>query len=235
LNSAPSIWIYGSVARGDVDDRSDIDVLVVGDADDWRHLLASNETVAPLVDKGRELSPMRFTWRELEAMASYGSLFLHHVKIEGRPLVSQADDALADLLKTLPPYDRAAQEIRAFRTVLQDVRRSIVGGHSPAFELAVIATALRHAFILGCYVTGEPDFGRTSPFRRLCPILDQPPLMASDLATLYQFRLYQHDRAPAPFHATTKDVRNWLEIADALIASIQERVDVFDRTVPRAA
>lgn len=235
MSRPPSIWIYGSVARGDVDDRSDVDVLVVGDAGDWRHSIAGDETLAVLVGKRRELSAMRFTWRELDAMAAYGSLFLHHVKLEGRPLVRQPDDPLVEVLDALPPYGRAAHEIRAFQTVLKDVRASILGEHSSAFELAVIATALRHAFILGCYVTGEPDFGRTSPFYRLCPVLKQPQRMANALATLYQFRLHQHDRAPAPFDPTTADVRNWLEIADALFTAIREQVDVFDRTVHRAA
>jgi hypothetical protein len=99
----------------------------------------------------------------------------------------------------------------------------------------VVATALRHAFILGCYVSGHPDFGRTSPFKRLCQSLRQPPAVASDLARLYEFRLHQHDRARAPFKAQTDDVVAWLDTAERLFAVIQERVDVFDRTVHRAA
>ena len=227
--------MYGSVARGDVDDRSDIDLLMVGDVDAYPDPLAGDATVAALVADGHEPSTMRFTWREVEAMAAYGSLFLHHVKLEGRPLVSQPDDPLTTLLEALPPYRRATQEMEAFQVVLDDVQRSILGPHGPAFELGVVATALRHAFILGCYVTGEPDFGRTSPFRRLCPILNRPLRTASDLATLYEFRLYQQGRAPAPFAATTNDVCMWLRIAGGLFANIQERVDVFDRTLSRPA
>jgi len=230
-----SIWIYGSVARGDADGCSDVDVLIAGDGDGCELVLADNRPLIALTDDGSKLSPMRFGWSELDAMAAYGSLFLHHLRLEGRPLTHQRDDPLAVLLETLPPYQRAAQEMSAFRTVLQDVRESILGPHSPAFELAVIATALRHAFILGCYVTGQPDFGRATPFRRLCLALNQPPRMASDLATLYQFRLYQQERAAAPFSPTTIDVCSWLNIAEELFATIQERVDVFDRTVHRAA
>ncbi|MGD0715134.1 MAG: nucleotidyltransferase domain-containing protein [Gaiellaceae bacterium] len=232
-----SVWIYGSVARGDADDHSDVDVLVAGDGDGdgWQLALAGHPMLAALTDEGRKLSPMRFAWHELDAMAAYGSLFLHHLRLEGRPLTQPPDDGLRVLLKALPPYQRAAEEIRAFRTVLQDVRRSTLGPHSPAFELAVIATALRHAFILGCYVAGQPDFGRTSPFRRLCPALGQPDRMAADLAMLYEFRLYQHERAPAPFRAMTTDVHKWLKTAEALFATIQETVDVFDRTVHRTA
>jgi hypothetical protein len=183
----------------------------------------------------QSISPMRFSWRELDSMAAYGSLFLHHLRLEGRPLTRAPDDPLALLLEALPPYQRAAQEMRAFRTVLEDVRQSVLSAHSPAFELGVIATALRHAFILGCYVTGQPDFGRTSPFERLCRSLEEPRGLTRELATLYEFRLHQHDRGPAPFNATTNDVVTWLRVAERLFATIQERVDVFDRTVHRAA
>jgi hypothetical protein len=177
---------------------------------------------------------MHFTWQEIDGMADYGSLFLHHLKLEGRP-VTHERDRLTDLLSTLPPYRRAGQEVRAFRTVLDDVRESVVGAHSPVFELAVIATALRHAFILGCYVSGQPDFGRTSPFRRLCRILGEPPTIANDLATLYEFRLFQHDRAVTPFTATTDTVREWLDKADQLLSRIREKVDVFDRALHQPA
>jgi predicted nucleotidyltransferase len=235
MKRTSSVWVYGSVARGDSDRRSDVDLLVATDTDDWQAALAADPRIAPFVNGDSQLSPMRFSWHELDSMAAYGSLFLHHLRLEGRSLTQRPDDPLVLLLERLPPYQRAAQEMQAFRTVLQDVRRSILGAHSPAFELAVIATALRHAFILGCYVTGQADFGRTSPFERLCPSLRQPRGLASDLATLYQFRLHQHDRGPTPFDASTDDVVAWLRIAERLFATIQERVDVFDRTVHRAA
>ena len=227
-----STWLYGSTARGDADELSDVDILVVSDGGEWLKVLdvATYGTAGADV---RRLSPLHFSWTEIGAMAEYGSLFLHHVRLEGRSLTDQ-DDRLADLLARLPPYQRAGQEIRAFQTVLGDVRQSVARAHSPPFELAVVATALRHAFILGCYVSRQPDFGRTTPFHRLCRMLGEPPALAADLATLYEFRLYQHDRAAIPFTPNTADVHRWLDKADALLAKIQQRVDAFDRTLHRA-
>src|SRR5207249_617017 len=138
---------------------------------------------------------MKFSWDEITAMHAYGSLFLHHLKAEGRPITTVANDPLAAALETLPPYQRATQEIDAFTVVLRDVAASLEGDHSPPFELAVVATALRHAFILGCYVTGQPNFGRSSPFRRLGHEMGLSSQLISDIEELYGFRLYQQGRA----------------------------------------
>jgi hypothetical protein len=228
-----SVWVYGSFARGDADARSDIDVLVAGDGVGWLDAVAGDAELWPLVRDGHQLSPMQFSWEELGSMCAYGSLFLHHVKLEGRPIAPTVNEPLAGLLAALPQYRRATQEMRAFTTVLQDVAESLSGDHSPKFELAVVATALRHAFILGCYVTGQPDFGRTTPFWTLVRELQLPAQTAEDLGKLYEFRLHQHDRAPAPFEATTDDVREWLCLADTLFGAIRRRVDDFDRALPR--
>jgi hypothetical protein len=174
---------------------------------------------------------MTFRWSELEKMAEYGSLFLHHIRLEGRPLTPVEQDGLQSMLETLPPYQRARQEIAAFQVVLNDVELATERAHSPSFELAVIATAFRHAFILGCYVVGTPDFGRTTPFETLAPRLGLSRHQVRDLKRLYQFRLHQHDRAPEPFAATTEIVREWLRLAATLFNAISRRVDEFDRAM----
>lgn len=235
LRERSSVWVYGSAARGDADERSDVDILVVGDGQGWRDAVATDAEAARLLREGRQLSPMHFSWAEIEAMCGYGSLFLHHVKLHGRTLLPADGDQLCLLLDELPPYRRALQEMEAFAIVLDDVAAALAADHSPTFELAVIATALRHAFILGCYVEGEPDFGRTTPFYRLARELDLPSETANELARLYEFRLHQQGRAPVPFQPATNDVRYWLEVADTLLATIRRRVNDFDRAVSRAS
>jgi hypothetical protein len=235
LNQPQAVWLYGSVARGDPDAHSDIDVLVLSDGPALapvRELVKRDSLAAQQLGCGSEVSIMQFTWKEVTQMASYGSLFLHHVNLEGRPLLTDDDGRSELLLRELAPYARGLDEMECFRAVLSDVKSSLDAEHSPVFELSVIATALRHAFILGCYVRGRPSFGRSAPFRQLTSELGRSSAFADELGRLYDFRLYQYGRTEVPFKPTSEDVAQWLEIANGLLSQIGSSVDDFYRSVP---
>jgi hypothetical protein len=205
------VWLFGSVARGDTDELSDVDVLVAGTLEP--------QTLSLLQYPRSRMSVVRYDWTELRQMARYGSLFLHHVRLEGKPLSSPCESELAVLLAALPPYGRAQQELSSFESVLDDVECALRDDHSPAFELAVIATALRHSCILGCYAVGEPTFGRGSAFRLFLGRAGREDLIEAALQ-LYEFRLYEDGRGPLPFKATTKDVRLWLTHAREVLHAV---------------
>lgn len=216
MSLTSEIWLYGSRARGDVDAASDIDVLVAGELEE--------QALVGLPYPREQLSIVRYDWDELEHMVAYGSLFLHHVKLEGRPLVSDPTSYLLALLETLPRYERANRELASFVTVLDDVECSLSGDHSPAFELSVIATALRHACILGCYAIGRPTFGRESAFRNFLGHTGFEELIPQS-QLLYMFRLYEDHRAPAPYEASTEDVRSWLDRVRQVIGVVEGCLD----------
>lgn len=213
--TSTEVWLYGSTARGDTDDRSDVDVLVVGDPR------------FPLTTVGLDASviPSSYTWREIEHMAEYGSLFLHHIRLEGRPLVETTSRRLRGLLEALPRYVRANQELDSFERVVADVGASIDRDHSPAFELAVLATAARHAAILGCYLLGEPEFGRHRAFRRLLPQLGYTPACVMWFERLYDYRVMEN-RGEAPATSPQSgDVRRAVSAVRKMIGKVRRLVD----------
>jgi hypothetical protein len=210
------VWLFGSTARGDTDELSDVDVLVAGSLDP--SVLQSLD-----LPQGR-LSIVRYEWPELRHMAAYGSLFLHHVRLEGRPLQPAGGPALTDLLSRLPAYERAERELHSFEAVLADVESAVAGDHSPPFELAVIATTMRHACILGCYAIGQPTFGRRAAFSVFLRHVDRGSLVES-ANRLYHFRLFEDGRSAIPYRPTTRDVMQWLRITSRVIEEVQFAID----------
>ncbi len=156
--SALEVWLYGSQARRLADEQSDTDILVVTDdavTAPPQHLLAPFHRV----------TVSRYQWSEIVAMHSYGSLFLDHIRREGVRLDGPPNKSrLHALVKTLPKFTRATQDLKAFKSAVAEARLSLVNQGWPDFELKVMAAVARHAAILGCYCSGQPDYGRESPF-----------------------------------------------------------------------
>src|SRR5438552_4163356 len=99
MNELNTLWLYGSYARRDSDSWSDVDLLLVSNSELVEEGLGVEETLrrADLnlaeipelntwVTEPSKLSISRYTWNEIEEMASYGSLFLHHLRLEGESL-----------------------------------------------------------------------------------------------------------------------------------------------------
>jgi len=153
------IWMYGSRARGDADDLSDTDVLVIADPGTQVESLIA-ELAFPAI------SVSRYSWSEMERMWQYGSLYIHHLKLEGRRLRAAPRDPerLPKLLATVPPFARARKDLEGFRQAVGEAEQSLRVGGWPDFECEVVATVARHAAILGAYCAGQPTFGRELPF-----------------------------------------------------------------------
>jgi len=207
------MWVYGSAARGDADELSDIDLLVVADPDE-------RPDAPPSIAGTAGVSVSRYAWDEIESMIGYGSLFLHHLKQEGRPIVEQDPPRLRRLLEQLPRYQRADQELDSFSQVVADVRDALSGDYSPQFELAVLATAARHSVILGCYLIGDPRFGRGEPFRVLLPRLGYTAGEISAFQRLYTYRLAENRAEIAPLDQRD-DVMTWATRVATLIEQVK--------------
>jgi predicted nucleotidyltransferase len=210
-------WLYGSIARGDSTERSDVDVLVVGGCPpDW----LSRRFI------GRRLSLSQYSWSEIRRMASYGSLFLQHLKLEGRPLdyspASVVD--LPKLLRTLPPYANVPRDLRAFQASLDDIRIESECPVSLPFELASLAALVRRIGILGAYVDGNPTFGRYQPVVDVVHTWSLPPSIASEFPTLYRYRLASEDASVSlPTDPPGQLMNRWLLRAQAMLDSLKER------------
>ena len=186
-----AIWLYGSHARGVTDDRSDIDILIVGGANAYFGGIRPRISV-PL--NGTSIS--YYTWEEIHGMSAYGSLFLHHLSLEAYPLYesSACRGVLRSILTNIKDYEHVERDLVGFRTVLDDVEEELETDRTKFFELAVLGTVIRHCSILGCWLIDTPCFGRVEPVNALVCSRGLDYRIAKGFPDLYQYRLYMDQR-----------------------------------------
>jgi hypothetical protein len=221
-----SLWLYGSRARGDADDRSDTDLLAVGDSDE-----GLEDAVAAFAFERPNVS--FYTWAELCRLRSYGSLFLVHIALEGVCLrASEAASArMARIVDELPRFARAREDLAGFRRAYSDGVSSLQNGGWPDFECAVIGAIARHGAILGSYCLGSASFGRERPFFVVGPAVGYDDVHIRALAKpCAAWRL----NCSGP-HTSPVAMGNWLQLVDRFLKDLGRVVDDYEDVLSRVA
>jgi len=218
-----SIWLYGSHARGSVDALSDRDLLLVSDN--------PRELGSGLLPFSETANISQYSWQEIEGMARYGSLFLHHIRLEGMCLYE--DEAVAgrlgEVLQGLGRYTRADKDLRGFRTTLNDIREGIDDDARLPFELSVLATLIRHSCVLISYLIGQSTFGRLDPVRVVASHFSLDSTITTDFPGLYCYRLLADGRARECMPLPVGLIKLWLNRADRVLEILEVQIGEFER------
>jgi hypothetical protein len=92
-------FIYGSVATGEEDSLSDLDLMLVGEVD----LLALSEAIARLEDQlGREINYQVFAQAELAQRVTEGDPFINNVLAGPKVMLIGDEDALRQVAGAAP-------------------------------------------------------------------------------------------------------------------------------------
>lgn len=187
-----AIVLYGSVARGDDDASSDLDILVVGMSPELPNAVRS------LLREDLPLNVSHYTWDEFFSMRTTGSLFLRHLAQEAKPLHFDGDGMkrYERALCNLPSYQHADRDICGFRLGLNDIRGGLASYSPPLFEMSVLGGIARHASVLACYLKRDPVFSRTS-IQHSCDLFGIPQL-SGKLVAAHKYRQFVHGQCPRP-------------------------------------
>ena len=219
INDNTAIWLYGSYARGDFDTVSDRDIFIVSDSK-----IIDKELIELLKINESHCSISQYSWSEINKMAEYGSLFLQHLRLEGSVLweSKSCNGKLATILNNLNDYNKTENDIRGFQTVLEDVWESVSDGGSVLFELSVIATVLRHSSILGCWLLGNPSFGRIKPIEIYINAVGLNQEIAKEFPSIYDYRLFFDKRINSVQNPEYDIFSLWFERANLIIQKLKD-------------
>jgi predicted nucleotidyltransferase len=214
-----AILLFGSRARGDADCGSDTDFAVFADVGSTERLAQVKEGLcSDLRDTTVNVSV--YSGQTAEIMAREGSLFLWHLKLEGRPIFRR--DAWIDhLLAGVAPYQgtKALRDIGTFERVLEDVAESIASTEQTIlFEAATLFSVLRSIGMIVTALVERPCFGRLEPVTRLTRIMRSDfPLDQQEVQRLLAAKLIYSRKIP---DATVDLTGEWCQGVAVKIARV---------------
>ena len=154
------VWLFGSSARRELDEGSDVDLLVVcGQPELPQGLTKSLEA-----DYGDRVDVAHYSYSGLERLVAQRALFAWHLRREGVPL-DRGTDRLAEMLGGMEPYDGHVRDLRVLEAVFEDAVVSIREGLTFRFDLGVVGTVIRNAGIIMHDLFGRWDFSPAAPVR----------------------------------------------------------------------
>ena len=158
-----AVVLFGSQARNDSDDYSDKDIFVLCSCTDIVELIKIKKHYDK-VYAGFSTGLCCYRMADAEAMASAGSLFMWHLKLQGKVVFSKCR-IFEDMLDKLRPYTKYKTDLRYYGELLTDVvdsydKRAMLS----EFDMSVLFTIARNVCILLCHSLGNPKFGRSNAY-----------------------------------------------------------------------
>jgi predicted nucleotidyltransferase len=214
-----AVMLFGSTARGENDELSDLDILII----------YNDVEIMDLLEKKKRLSQqlnIPVSWISLynlstmKKMASQGSYFIWHLKKEGKLLYSKNDE-VSKIFSKLEPYKNMKNDLSEYRIICDDIKKSISRNSSTVdYELSLLASVIRNTCITIAYIDNKYLFGRVSPVEYVLNLYEGKFLFDVDeYINLYKFRIkYIRDNlTDLKMSGDISTVEKWLEIAEKLI------------------
>lgn len=228
-NIIREVYLFGSVARKDDDEFSDIDILIVINECNENEYIKYKKNFSRILQIPIEwISLYRFS--KIEKMQQKGSYFLWHIKKEGIKLFSRYGE-LESLLKILPRYNYIEEDLNEYNQILNDIENELDNNEiSINYELSVLASLVRNTCIALAYINNRFDFGRKSVIITCKDIYKEKiEFSLEEYEELYTYRLNQTGKILYVKDSNIEFLIKWIEYEKKLLKIALKGVEYYGK------
>ncbi len=207
-----SIYIFGSIVRGEMDQYSDIDLLLISD-ENMQSIDSAKYSI---------YTPSRITTMYIE-----GNPFAWHLYYESKLVYSSDEDFLLSLGRP-SVYENCKSDLLKFKKLFDDSVISIEeNDFSIIFDLAMIFLAIRNfatCYSLGCYekpIFSRQSFEKLTDYPLILSIEIKELLMMSRISSTRGLNYYISDEMLSLFMLEKEKITKWF---NEIIVSYESRV-----------
>lgn len=221
------IYLFGSVARGDQDEQSDVDILIVIDNCSEDDYIKYNKEYASILQIPVSWISL-YREKKILKMHEKGSYFLWHLKQEGKVLYSRENE-LDKLFATLPRYRGMKEDIKEYRQILDDVNEELHNVYlCIEYELSVLASLVRNTCIMLSYLNNRFDFSRNQVVK-YCIDTYKIDVSLEEYRALYQYRSYETGKIQRVEKGKIEDINKWVKVENQLLDISEKEVDDYEK------
>ena len=216
-----AVLLCGSVARGDANEWSDIDLVITASDPD----LTPEHLRQALSERDERVSLIYYPTSLFRKLYDERALFIAHLKKEGIALYDPLDLLKTMLSRPFVPAVNVAEEIKAHRAKLapyEDPRRF---NNNFLFCLSHLYSIGKGVIMLGLAKRGVLEFNREAAFRRFASLNPDLARETEKVAQLRPFYRLVTDRQPEPLPFSYKSADRQLQEAVAAIETLAERAE----------
>lgn len=181
--SVDAAVLYGSVARGDAEAYSDIDLLIV--CDENLKAIVYDDVRSKLSPYLKRLSLCVYGHKELRFLARVGSLFLLHLNREGRILFDRSG-VLDHILSSFEPKSSYDEDFSQSIELIEPLKTAISGAPNNLHRLAYVYSLFR---VYGVYLLARDRIFEFSKTRMTTMLVEKYPSLSGNIVELSRLRV----------------------------------------------
>lgn len=224
--------LYGSVARGDAEAHSDIDLLVLCNGASKKAVF--NEVKPALSHEFHRLSLTLYSRREFKFLDRAGSLFLLHLKRESIILFDR-NGFLSTLLSRFQPKQSYRADFHESLALLDPLQAKVKNSPNEFHRLSYVYSLFR---VFGVYLLAEKEIYEFSKSHMAAHLTREYPHLCNAIAALSGLRILNANFFSGGMHHTPtsylEDKDSFAAFASALYRLVERPLHVAERSYAEA-